>query len=345
MANHDADDDPTVPTGRAGVDPLLAFPTESTGRTGEVDRPGDQTPWWFVPGLCAVAVFLIGLIAMINQDRTSDRLAAEERAARSSPVAVADSADQTAVSPAPGSTPGTDVAASVDPRIGELPSTGTVRVDGAEFPIESSCEVQLPLAPADTGFQVSSYFFFAADGERRLIDRIFDGETERAQLFDESLFVDLDEIGDSGAFVATFDGPDASRFDVVVNPGTDSDPHCLDRVVTNEPGQFSEPHTRIILDVCIDRTTDASATIVGLTSEGARFEILQAGGELGEIVFVERDAAAMRTAAPAFIIRSGDTTSASGVVSEGANDLDIAIDIGNDVTEADARTCRPSDRL
>ncbi len=340
MGHQDADDS-TASAGRAGVDPLLAFPKESTGQTGQIERPGDQTPWWFVPGLCAVAVFFIGLLATINQDRTSDRLAAEQRAARSSPIVDADSADQTAVSVVPGA----GAASSVDPRIADLPPTGTVRVNGVQFPIESSCEAQLPLAPADTGFEVSSYFFFAADGQRGLIDRIFDGETERAQLLGDSLFVELDEIGDAGAFVATFDGLEANRFDVVVNPGTDNDARCGDRVVTYEPGQFSEPHTRAILDVCIDRTTDAFTTIVGLTSEGARFEILQAGGELGEIVFVERGAPAMRTAAPAFIVRSGDVTSASGVVSEGANDLDIAIDIGNDVTEADARTCLASDRL
>lgn len=344
MGSQDADE-PTVPTGRAGVDPLLAFPKESTGQTGQIERPGDQTPWWFVPGLCAVAIFFIGLLAAINNDRTSDRLAAEQRSAGSTVATVADSVNQSAATSPPGSTPVTEVATTVDPRIVDLPPTGTVRVGGVEFPIESSCEVQLPAAPVDTEFQVSSYFFFTADGERRLIDRIFDGEIERAQLLDDSLFVELDEIGDAGAFVATFDGPDAKRFDVVVNPATDTVPHCGDRVVTNEPGQFSEPHTRIILDVCIDRTTDSFATIVGLTSEGARFEILQAGGELGEIVFVERGRAAMRTAAPAFIIRSGDITSASGVVSEGVNDLDITIDIGNDITEADARTCRASDRL
>ena len=340
MAFADADD-PTVPTGRAGVDPLLAYPKQSTGQTGQIERPGDQTPWWFVPGLCVVAVFFIGLLATINQDRESDRLAAEEQSgADVAPGVGDDPADPAEATPVTA----VDVATTVDPRLEDLPTAGSVRVGGVEFSIVSRCEVQLPLDPVDTDFQVSSYFFFGNDGERRLIDRIFDGETERAQLFDESQFVELDEIGDAGAFVATFTGPDG-EFEAVVNPASDAESQCGDRVVTNEPGQFAEPHTRIILDVCIDRTTDAFATIVGLTSEGARFEILQAGGELGEIVFVERDAAAMRTTAPAFIIRSGDITSASGVVSEGANDLDITIDIGNDITEADARTCVASDRL
>jgi hypothetical protein len=350
MAFGDADD-PTVPTGRAGVDPLLAYPKESTGQTGEIERPGDQTPWWFIPGLCAVAVFFIGLLATINQDRTSDRLAAVEQA--QAPVASevvtvpAETAPPTDPPVVADTTPVTDVEVSttVDARLGQLPPAGVVRFRGTEFSIESRCEVQLPFDPADAEFQVSSYFFFDDGRERQLIDRIFDGATESARLLDNSQFVELDEIGDAGAFAARFTAPEGEEFEVVVNPATETEPHCGDRVVTNEPGQFAEPHTRIILDVCVDRTTDVFATLVGLTSEGARFEVLQAGGELGEIVFVERDAAPMRTTAPAFIIRSGDITSASGVVSEGANDLDITIDIGNVVTEADARTCVPSDRL
>lgn len=345
-------DDPTVPTGRAGLDPLLAYPKESTGQTGQIERPGDQTPWWFVPGLCAVAVFFIGLLATINQDRTSDRLAAEERAATplapsldpDDPAVTSGSALADSVPDVPVQATDVETSTTIDPRLGELPPLGTVSVAGADFEIVSRCEVQRPFDPADTEFQVSSYFFFDENGERRLIDRVFDGQAERAQLLGETPFVELDDIGDAGAFIATFAGPDGD-FDVVVNPGAESESRCDDRVVTNEPGQFAEPHTRIILDVCIDRTSDSFASIVGLTSQGARFEILQAGGELGEIVFAERGADPMRTTAPAFIIRNGDITSASGVVSAGANDLDITIDIGNDVTEADARTCVASDRL
>lgn len=342
MPSADADD-PTVPTGRAGVDPLLAYPKESTGLTGEIERPGDQTPWWFVPGLCAVAVFFIGLLATINQDRASDRLAVEQQAvspSASAPVAPVRS-EPTQTGPASQAV----VPVTVDPRVEGLPAAGTLRVDGVESRIASRCEVQLPFDPADTEYQVSSYFFFGEDGERGLIDRIFDGESERAQMLDDSPFVELDEIGDEGAFVATFTGSAGESFDVVVNPATDAEPQCGDRLVTNAPGQFTETHTRIILDVCVDRMNGSSAPIIGLTSEGARFEILQPGGELGEIVFVDRGAAEMRTAAPASIIRNGDIASASGVVSEGANDLDITIDIGSVVTEAAARTCVPSDRL
>lgn len=337
----DADpDDPTAPTGRAGVDPLIAFPKRATGQTGQIERPGDQTPWWFVPGLCAVAVFFIGLLATINQDRASDRLAQERAVAAS----ISEPLDEPPVGSQPVDITSVDgsAASTTDPRIGALPSAGNVRF-GDEFPIEAQCEVQAPFDPVDTEFQVSSYFFFAAGGERQLIDRIFDDEGDRALLLDGSTSLELDEIGDAGGFEASFEAEEGGEFDVVVNPVTETT--CGDRLVTNEPGQFAEPHTRIILDVCIDRTTDSFSSIVGLTSEGARFEILQAGGELAEIVFLERGGEVMRTTAPATILRNGDITSASGVVSEGVNDLDITIDLGTNITEAEARACMPSDRI
>ncbi len=351
MPHADADD-PTVPTGRAGVDPLLAYPTASTGSTGQIERPGDQTPWWFVPGLCAVAVFFIGLLATINQDRAADRLAAEQESASAS-VVVGDTngvevgGDDLGASDSTQEVVDTvaEIPTSVDPRLADLPAAGTVLFDGSESPIDARCEVQLPFDPSNTDYQVSSYLFSGPDGEPMLIDRIFDGESERAQLLDDSVYVELDDVGDDGAFAATFARPDGEQFDVVVNPATDAREQCGDRLVTNEPGQFTETHTRIVLDVCVDRTSGTTGPIVGLASEGTRFEILQPGGELGEIVFVDRGGPEMRTEAPAFIIRNGDITSASGVVSEGANDLDITIDIGTDVTEADARTCVSSDRL
>lgn len=351
----DEADDATVPTGRAGVDPLIAFPLESTGHTGQIERPGDQTPWWFIPGLCAVALGFIGLLIFINQDRqdqavvatpsaeqaaSTDASAPVEPEATEAPTTVAETTTTTTTTTTTLPPPST-----LDPALANLPEVGVVRVGNDEFEIVSRCEVQLPFDPADTEFQVSSYFYFNDNGERQLIDRVFDGATGSAQLFGiDSQFVELTGIGDTGAFTSTFSGPDG-EFDVVVNPASTTEPACGDRLVTNEPAQFTEPHTRIILDVCVDRTTDAFATIVGLTSQGARFEILQAGGELAEIVFVTESGAVLRTTAPAFIIRNGDITSASGVVSDGTNDLDITIDIGATVTEAAARTCTASDRL
>ena len=148
------------------------------------------------------------------------------------------------------------------------------------------------------------------------------------------------EIADAGAFIASFVGAD-----VVVNPVTDTETQCGDRLVTNEPAQFAEPHTRIILDVCVDAGGPTGTTISGLTSEGNRFEILQAGGELAEIVFERGPDDILRTSAPAVILRTGDQLSASGVVSNGTDDLDITIDIGATTVVDEARACTSADRL
>ena len=151
---------------------------------------------------------------------------------------------------------------------------------------------------------------------------------------------DVTEIGDAGAFTASFVGGE-----VVVNPAATGEERCGDRVVTNAPGQFAEPHTRIVLDLCLADDGPAGTTISGLTSEGSRFEILQAGGELAEIVFERRPDDVLRTSAPATILRTGDLLSASGVVGNGVDDLDITIDIGMTTSEATARACGDADRL
>ncbi len=78
---------------------------------------------------------------------------------------------------------------------------------------------------------------------------------------------------------------------------------------------------------------------------GNRFEILQAGGELAEIVFEREPDDILRTSAPAIILRTGDQLSASGVISNGTDDLDITIDIGTTTTVDEARRCTPADRL
>jgi len=132
--------------------------------------------------------------------------------------------------------------------------------------------------------------------------------------------------------------------DVVVNPPESRESDCADRVVTNEPGQFAEPHIQIVLDVCVDDGGSSGTTIAGLISEGGRFEILQAGGELAEIVLERGPDDRLRTSAPATILRTDEQLSASGVVSNGVEDLDITIDVGSGVVE-DARACTESDRL
>lgn len=347
------DDDAAVPSGHAGIDPLLANPKLSTGQTGQIERPGDHSPWWFIPGLCAVALLLIGLLVVVADRRSTPQVVAPPTETAADPgivttaPLVTDAAEPDAAPEAePGATaaPLVETTTTLDPRINDLPPAGTARFRGSDREILARCEVHLPFEPADTEFQTSSYFFFDSSGISQLIDRVSTVDGDRAELArGDARFVAVDDIGDGGAFVAAFAGE--SEFEVVVNPGVEAEQDCGDRLVTNAPGQFTEPHTRIILDVCVDNLNDVGTTIAGATSQGARFEILQAGGELAEIVLDQGDGSLMRTTAPAFVIRDDGILSASGVVSDGTNDLDITIDLGSTTSESDARACSPSDRL
>jgi len=340
----DGDDD-TVPTGRAGVDPLIAYPLESTGETGQMERPGDHTPWWFIPGMFAVGLGFIGLLVFINDRRSESDAAVPAPTVSEAPVLTTE-APAAVTETEPTAEPETTVEAAsttVDPRIVDLPSPGVVRVGPDDYEIASRCEVHLPFDPVDTETQLSSYFFFDSDGARGLVERVVGGSGDSATRLVSGTLTStaaVAEIGDAGAFIASFVGAD-----VVVNPVTDADTQCGDRLVTNEPGQFSEPHTRIILDICVESGGPTGTTISGLTSEGNRFEILQAGGELAEIVFERGRDDILRTSAPATILRTGDQLSASGVVSNGTDDLDITIDIGTTTVVDEARGCTPADRL
>ena len=333
----DADDD-TVPTGRAGVDPLIAYPSEPTGTTGEITRPGDGTPWWFIPGMVVVALGFVSLWAYIGESRSGDDVVGGDALVGGSAY---DDANNTALDEESrsNSSPATT---TVDPLIAELPDAGVVRVVDDEYEIVSRCEVHLPFAPVETQTQVSSYFFFDGDGERGLVERVVNGESDTTRRLLNGVSTvssDVTEVADAGAFTAAFVGGS-----VVVNPD-DGESQCADRLVTNAPGELAEPHTRIVLDVCVEVGGPTGTTIAGLTSEGSRFEILQAGGELAEIVFERGPDDLLRTSAPATILRTGDRLSASGVVSNGVDDLDIAIDIGSVVSVVDARTCSAADRL
>ncbi|MDG1267533.1 MAG: hypothetical protein P8O03_14550 [Ilumatobacter sp.] len=340
----DGDDD-TLPTGRAGVDPLIAYPRKSTGETGQMERPGDHTPWWFIPGMFAVALGLIGLLVFINDRRSVDDAAAPAPKVSDAPVLTTE-VPAAVTEPVPVAEQATTVEAAsttVDPRIGDLPKPGAVRVGSDEYEIASRCEVHLPFDPVDTETQLSSYFFFDSGGVRGLVERVVDEAGDSATRLvsgASTSTTEVTEVGSAGAFIASFVGAD-----VVVNPMTDTDTQCGDRLVTNKPGQFSEPHTRIILDICVEFGYPAGTTISGLTSEGNRFEILQAGGELAEIVFEREPDDILRTSAPAIILRTGDQLSASGVISNGTDDLDITIDIGTTTTVDEARRCTPADRL
>lgn len=347
----DADDD-TVPTGRAGVDPLIAYPSEPTGLTGEISRPGDGTPWWFIPGMVVVALSFVSLWAYIGESRADDGEVTADvvadldgRDAESSSNESNTAFDDGSAPDSPtagGSTSTSPGSTTIDPLVAELPVPGVLRVADAQYVIASRCEGHFPFEPVDTDTQLSSYFFFDGNGQRGLIERTLTDEadtTTRLLSGVSTMSSDVTDVGDAGAFASVFVGGS-----VVVNP-TDGGSQCADRMVTTPPGQLADPHTRIVLDVCVNVGGPTGTTIAGFTSEGSRFEILQAGGELAEIVFERGPDDRLRTSAPATIERTGDQLSASGVVSNGVDDLDITIDIGSVVSVADARQCTSADRL
>lgn len=362
----ETDDDDTVPTGRAGVDPLIAYPRESTGATGQIDRPGDGTPWWFIPSMFAIALGFMAVWVVISESRSSDeansaaieetvdgndepdgadtdRSSADEDASDASTDTADTDVDPDSTVVEESSSTETDAPTTVDPRIADLPPPGVVRVGADEYNIVALCEVHLPYEPVDTDTEVSSYFFLDDSGERGLVERTFDGDSETATRAIEGTLTstpDVGAIGDAGAFSAAFVGGD-----VVVNPPVRAADGCVDRVVTNAPGQLAEPHIRIVLDVCVEeRGLPQGTTIGGFTSQGSRFEIQQAGGELAEIVFERGPDDRLRTSAPATILRTDEQFSASSVVSNGVEDLDISIDITSSNLDG-ARACTASDRL
>lgn len=340
----DADDD-TVPTGRAGVDPLIAYGLESTGSTGDIERPGDGTPWWFIPAMFVIALGFIALWVIISESRSNDDTVASDvtvAAASDQPGDGADAGGSTS-SPSPSEVEPTVAPTTIDPLVAALPPPGVARVGPDDYDIAARCEVHLPYEPVDTDTSISSYFFLDGTGDRGLVERIVEGGDDTVIRSLDGIVTsssDVSPIGDAGAFSATFVGGE-----VVVNPAEGGDDACSDRVVTNAPGQFAEPHNQVILDVCVDeRGLPQGTTISGLTSEGSRFEIQQAGGELAEIVFERGPDDRLRTSAPATILRTDEQLSASGVVSNGVDDLDIAIDVAAGNIE-NARACTGSDRL
>jgi hypothetical protein len=322
-----APDDDTVPTHRAAADPLIIDPVRPTGHTGSIERPGEGIPWWFIPSMLAVGLTFVVAWALIADSRADD---GTQTLAEGSMVVQATSA--------PTTPPTTE-----DPALAVLPDAGFVRLATGDYPIRSRCEVHLPYEPADSETQVSSYFFFDDRGERGLVERFFVDGGDAATRWVSGTTSESSEVadlGEGGAFTAEFVGGP-----IAVNPGQATEPQCADRVVTNAPAQFVEPHTQIVLDVCVQTGGRDGTTISGLLSEQSRFEILQAGGELAEIVYERGPDDVLRTTAPATILRTDGVTSASGVVSNGIEDLDITIDIGTSNVVDGARTCTESDRL
>jgi hypothetical protein len=331
---------PEHPVAEHGVDPLLVSPAKPIASAEQIHRPGAHSPRWLVPVMfLGFALFMVGLV-VVTQSRRDDGADAtlfDGPEASLDTVDAVDGAVRSDSSVTASSGPGTDVAAD----------SGSVRVSGELFAITAQCEVQQPFAPLDSDYGVSSYAFVDADGKTRVIDRIFDDGAESATFrAGEFEFVAVEPIGEAGAFSAVFsDLATFAETAVVVTPAANAS-DCSDRLVTNEPGQFSEPHTRIVLDVCVDRTS-TGVVIAGLTSQGARFAASQTSAESVDIAFRSGavGATALRTASPGSIFVDADIVSVSGVVTDGTETLDISIDVGVSTSIDTARPCTDSDRL
>jgi hypothetical protein len=327
-------------TAKPGADPLILSPKISTGLTGQIERPGDHSPPWFVPLMfVGFAVFIAGLV-YVAQNRRTDSRAVDADVAAPSEVR----ADVAAVD----SIGARDVGAATTTLDADTPSSaGTVVVAGEVFEIAAQCEVHAPFAPLDTGYQVSSYAFVDGGGSTRVLDRVFDAGTELATYrVGEFEFVGISTIGDTGGFAATFrDNEKFNEVEIVVNPALAGASDCSDRIVINEPGQFSEPHTLIVLGTCVNRTP-TGVVVDGITSEGSRFDVSQIDADLVDIAFRSGSlgATTLRTDSPGSIFLDFDIVSVSGVVTDGAESLDISIDIGTEAPTSED-SCVIGERL
>ncbi|WP_420450483.1 hypothetical protein [Ilumatobacter sp.] len=342
--------DEVGPSGSEAIDPLLDTPPRHTEpEAAHHDRPGSSTPLWFVPSLFVVLVaFTAGLVA-IGQ-RGSEATASTAPGASDADAPRVESTAALAGSPANSGATGSALAPDGDRSDPvELPPPGSVRVGGRTTALTAQCEVHLPLAPSDSELQVSTYAFVDSTGAVAAVDRSFDADGERVSLTGvEPVTATVDEIGDDGAFVAVLSTGSDRALDVVVSPRDDD--RCDDRVVTNLPGQFSEPRTLIVLATCSDGALGPGdrSRLAGLTSERGRFSISTAGD----------GSARVRVSAPALagsvVLEDPDaeyvvddrTLSASGVV-RGGTDLDLAFDVTLDVSLPGdgATSCTERDRI
>lgn len=346
----------------AGFDPLIVNPIVATGETGAIARPGDDRPAWvvgiFFAAFCALisGLVTVALTRENNVDTASSPPATE--AVVESVVDVVDPAVEPAPSAVePGGAVADDVAATDDPLDGStpaespaenesvepaddvrLPGVGQASIDGRAFEIDSGCATHLPLAPNDADAQVSTYFFRNAAGEQRVADRRFgDRDSIGAGLLGvDTTFVDVDDLGGSGAFVATFAGADGETIEVAVNPGSADGADCSDSLVTNEPAQFAFPYTRIVMFVCADGDQGSDLSAAGTTSEGGRFSATANGDDTVTLTYrnAELGADFVDTAASSF--ESEGRLGYSGVVSNGTDLLDITVDFS--VARADPCT-------
>jgi catechol 2,3-dioxygenase-like lactoylglutathione lyase family enzyme len=332
----------------AGFDPLIVHPIVATGETGAIERPGDDRPAWvigiFFAAFCALISGLV-TVAITRDDpattgSTADAPTNVEAPAADEPASDTPVGDTTLdetpveIEQGPAETPidaqPTDSAPADDPSLDDprLPDLGFASIDGTAFAIESGCATHLPLAPADSDTQVSSYFFRTDSGEQRVIDRRFgelDAEGARLTGVDAE-FVSVDDLGSNGAFVATFRDPDGNTVDVAVNPGAEHDSDCSDSIVTNEPAQFAFPYTQIVMFVCADGSQGSDLFAAGTASEGGRFTAQANGDDTVTLTYRSDTGEAEYVDPAALSFESEGRLGYSGVVSNGVDSLDITVD-------------------
>ena len=173
-----------------------------------------------------------------------------------------------------------------------LPDPGFATVDGVTYPLQASC-FTVPLSPNSGEYQVASYLV-TTNSSRLVLDRWSDEGNFNG--LDGNL-VDTDEPLESSelsgesvnsSFTATMTAADGGSpsFDVAVNPPVGGPVDCFDTVQTRngDNDEFSQ-YTRAVLDICTTNSGPALLYVVGIASEGGRFEVVDDGAETVELTY------------------------------------------------------------
>ena len=173
-----------------------------------------------------------------------------------------------------------------------LPDPGFATVDGVTYPLQASC-FTVPLSPNSGEYQVASYLVTTSSG-RLVLDRWSDEGNFNG--LDGNL-VDTDEPLESSelsgesvnsSFTATMTAADGGSpsFDVAVNPPVGGPVDCFDTVQTRngDNDEFSQ-YTRAVLDICTTNSGPALLYVVGIASEGGRFEVVDDGADTVELTY------------------------------------------------------------
>ena len=140
-----------------------------------------------------------------------------------------------------------------------------------------------------------------------------------------------------------FEQPDGGVVDLVVNPLPEAQQDCAQVVVTNEPGQFAFPYTRVAMSACVAGDPVVGGRIVAILTEGGRM-IAEANGDdthtltLRTIETLTSSPFELTDPAGALFV-DDDRFGYSGLVTDGETSLDLTFDV--DVSGA--RACTDDD--